>query len=110
MAGTRIFRGFGRFETGSSGEYRFSHHQTGGVSRPARAAYSFQNQIPRRDPWTTQLYIKGYAGNQRDRIYRGIGDAKAEESVTVDFAPIKNSRVGELAAKFDIVPGLSAKM
>ena len=32
-------------------------------------------------------------------------DAKALAAITVDFAPIKASKIGELAAKFDIVLG-----
>jgi protocatechuate 3,4-dioxygenase beta subunit len=104
------FQGFGRFETGSSGEYRFRTIKP--VVYPGRLAphIHFKIKTPGRDPWTTQLYIKGYAGNQQDRIYRGIGDAKAQESVTVEFAPIKDSRIGELAAKFDIVLGFTAKI
>jgi protocatechuate 3,4-dioxygenase beta subunit len=60
-----------------------------------------------REPWTTQLYIKGHPGNARDHIYRDIGDARAQEAVTVDFLPVKDSRLGELAAKFDIVLGFT---
>ena len=104
------FQGFGRFETGSSGEYRFRTIKP--VVYPGRLAphIHFKIQIPRRDPWTTQLYIKGDPGNQRDHVYRRIGDAKAQESVTVDFAPIKDSRIAELAAKFDIVLGFTANV
>jgi protocatechuate 3,4-dioxygenase beta subunit len=29
------------------------------------------------------------------------------ESVIIDFAPIKDSKIGELAAKFDIVMGFT---
>ena len=36
---------------------------------------------------------------------RGIKDAKQRASVIVPFALVKNSRIGELAAKFDIVMG-----
>jgi protocatechuate 3,4-dioxygenase beta subunit len=101
------FQGFGRFQTGSSGEYRFRTIKP--VPYPGRLAphIHFKIKTLGRDPWTTQLYIKGYSGNQRDGIYRGIGDAKALESVTVDFTPIENSRIGELAAKFDIVLGFT---
>jgi protocatechuate 3,4-dioxygenase beta subunit len=49
----------------------------------------FKTKVPGREPWTTQLYVKGYPNSQRDPIYRGIGDAKAQESVTVGFAPMK---------------------
>jgi protocatechuate 3,4-dioxygenase beta subunit len=101
------FQGFGRFQTGSSGEYRFRTIKP--VPYPGRLAphIHFKIKMPGRDPWTTQLYIKGYPSNQRDGIYREIGDAKARESVTVDFTPIENSRIGELAAKFDIVLGFT---
>ena len=45
--------------------------------------------------------------NEKDGIYRGIKDAKARESVTIDFVPVKGSRIGELAARFDIVLGVT---
>ena len=54
---------------------------------------------------TTQCYIKGESRNARDGIYRGIRDAKARAAVTIDFAPMKESRIGELGARFDIVLG-----
>jgi protocatechuate 3,4-dioxygenase, beta subunit len=103
------FQGFGRFETGSSGEYRFRTIKP--IPYPGRLAphIHFKIKTPGREPWTTQLYIKGYPTNQRDGIYRGIGDAKAQESVTVDFTPLKDSSIGELAAKFDIVLGWMAR-
>ncbi|HYY14768.1 MAG TPA: protocatechuate 3,4-dioxygenase [Chthoniobacterales bacterium] len=102
------FQGFGRFETASSGEYRFRTIKP--VPYPGRLAphIHFKLKTPCRKPWTTQLYIKGYPTNLRDGMYRGIGDAKAQESVTVDFTPLKDSRIGELAAKFDIVLGWTA--
>jgi protocatechuate 3,4-dioxygenase beta subunit len=40
-------------------------------------------------------------------VLRGIRDAKARESILIDFAPIKGSRMGEVAAKFDIVLGVT---
>jgi protocatechuate 3,4-dioxygenase, beta subunit len=101
------FQGFGRFETGSSGEYYFRTIKP--VPYPSRPAphIHFMIRAKGRDPWTTQLYIKGHHGNERDHIYRHIGDAKAQEAVTVDFAPVKDSHIGELAAKFDIVLGFT---
>ena len=36
-----------------------------------------------------------------------IRDPKARSSVTIDFAPMKDSRIGELAAKFDIILGFT---
>jgi protocatechuate 3,4-dioxygenase beta subunit len=102
------FQGFGRFQTGSSGEYRFRTIKP--VRYPGRLAphIHFKIKAPGREAWTTQLYIKGYPDNLRDGIYRGVGDASARESVTMDFAPRKDSRIGELVAKFDIVLGFTA--
>ena len=101
------FQGFDRFETGASGEYYFRTIKPGPYpSRPAPHIH-FMVRAKGQEPWTTQLYIKGHPGNQRDHIYRGIGDASAQELVTVDFVPVKDSRLDELTAKFDIVLGLT---
>jgi protocatechuate 3,4-dioxygenase beta subunit len=101
------FQGFGRFATGSSGEYYFRTIKP--VPYPSRPAphVHFLVRVKGRDPWTTQLYIKGHPGNERDHIYRHIGDAKSQGAVTVDFVPVKDSRIGELAARFDIVLGFT---
>jgi protocatechuate 3,4-dioxygenase beta subunit len=56
---------------------------------------------------TTQCYVKGEAGNARDGVLRNIRDAKAREAVIIDFAPIKGSKIGELAANFNVVLGLT---
>jgi protocatechuate 3,4-dioxygenase beta subunit len=56
---------------------------------------------------TTQCYIKGHPGNERDGIWRSIKDEKARESVTVDFAPLAGAKAGELSAKFDVVLGVT---
>jgi protocatechuate 3,4-dioxygenase beta subunit len=61
------------------------------------------------EKFTTQCYVKGAPGNARDGILNGIQDAKSRDSVIVDFAPVSGSRVGELAARFDIVLGLTPR-
>ena len=100
------FQGFGRFLTGSSGEYLFRTIKP--VSYPGRTPHiHFKLKAKGKELLTTQCYIKGFAGNERDGVWRGIGDAKARESVTVDFAPIQGAKAGELAAKFDIVLGVT---
>ena len=97
------FQGFGRFLTGSTGEYYFrTIKPTAYAGRPAPHVH-FKVKLKGRDPWTTQLFVKGDPGNQQDRLWRSIGDERARDSVTVDFTPIKGSRAGELAARFDIV-------
>ena len=98
------FQGFGRFLTGSTGEYYFRTIKP--VPYPGRAPHiHFKVRKGKGELLTTQCYIKGEARNERDGVYRGIRDRKARESVTIDFAPIKDSRIGELAARFDLVLG-----
>ncbi len=101
------FQGFGRFETGSAGEYYFRTIKP--VAYPTRPAphIHFLVKVKGREPFATQLYVKGHPGNARDQIYRGIGDARAQEAVTVDFAPVKDSRIGELEARFNIILGFT---
>src|SRR5437899_4795511 len=103
------FQGFGRFLTGSSGEYYFRTIKP--VRYPGRQAphVHFKIKMKGREQWTTQLFIKGFPGNLRDGVYGRIGDAKARETVTVPIVPVAGSRIGELAAKFDIVLGFTAE-
>lgn len=100
------FQGFGRFETASSGEYRFRTIKP--VPYPGRTPH-IHVKVKRGDRalLTTQCYIKGEPRNDRDGILRGIRDARARESVIVDFVPVAGSRTGDLAAKFDIVLGVT---
>ncbi len=98
------FQGFGRFLTGSAGEYYFRTIKP--VAYPGRTPHiHFKIKRNSKELLTTQCYIKGEAANEKDGIYRDIRDAKQRESVTIDFTPIKESKVGELAAQFDIVLG-----
>jgi protocatechuate 3,4-dioxygenase, beta subunit len=100
------FQGFGRFMTGSTGEYYFRTIKP--VPYPGRTSHiHLALKMKGRDKWTTQCYVKGEAQNEQDGVYRGIKDPKARESVTIDFAPIPASRAGELSAKFDMVMGFT---
>jgi protocatechuate 3,4-dioxygenase beta subunit len=100
------FQGFGRFLTGSTGEYLFRTVKP--VPYPGRSPHiHFKIKTPGKGELTTQCYIKGAEQNDRDGVLRSIRDAKARESVLIDFAPIKSSKLGELAAKFDIVLGFT---
>ncbi len=100
------FQGFGRFLTGSTGDYYFRTVKP--VPYPGRTPHiHFMIKRPRAEEFTTQCYIKGNAQNERDGIYRRIRDAKARDSVTIDFKPIKASKAGELEARFDIVLGVT---
>jgi protocatechuate 3,4-dioxygenase beta subunit len=100
------FQGFGRFLTGSTGEYYFRTIKP--VPYPGRTPHiHYAVKLKGREKFTTQCYIKGEPQNETDGVLRGIRDARAKESVIVDFAPVKESRIGELAARFDIVMGFT---
>lgn len=99
------FQGFGRFLTGSTGEYYFRTIKP--VQYPGRLAphIHFAIKAKGRERLTTQMYVKGHPGNARDFVLNAVRDPKARELIIVDFNPIKASATGELSAKFDIIMG-----
>lgn len=98
------FQGYGRFLTDSNGAYYFRTIKP--VPYPGRCPHiHYKVGKGGKELLTTQCYIKGEARNERDGIYRGIRDKQARESVTIAFEPLKESRIGELQAKFDVVLG-----
>lgn len=98
------FQGFGRFLTGSTGEYLFRTIKP--VAYPGRTPHiHFAIKRKGRKELITQCYIAGHPQNEKDSIYMGIKDPKARQAVTVPFVPLNNSPAGELAARFDIVMG-----
>ena len=100
------FQGFGRFLTSSTGEYVFRTIKP--VPYPGRTPHiHVAVKVPKQEKFTTQCYVKGHPGNAKDGVLRGIRDEKARESLMVDFAPLKGSKIGELAAQFDIVLGFT---
>ena len=101
----RNFQGFGRFVTGSSGEYLFRTIKP--VPYPGRTPHiHYKVKRAGKELLVTQLYIKGHAGNEKDGIWKRLSE-KERASVTVDFAPLPGTRAGELAAKFDLVLGVT---
>ena len=100
------FQGFGRFITGSSGEYLFRTIKP--VPYPGRTPHiHYKVKRAGKELLTTQCYIKGHPGNEKDGIWRNMKDEKQRAAVTVDFAPLKGAKAGELAAKFDVVLGVT---
>jgi protocatechuate 3,4-dioxygenase beta subunit len=99
------FQGFGRFTTGSTGEYRFRTIKP--VPYPGRPAPHIHIKIKKGDRplLTTQLFIRGYEGNTKDGIYNSTRDLIDRELLLADFKPVKDSKIAELAARFDIVVG-----
>lgn len=102
----KSFQGFGKFLTSSTGEYYFRTVKP--VPYPGRTPHiHFKVKRKGQPEFVTQCYIKGHPQNDRDGVLRGIRDPQSRESVLVDFAPMKESKIGELAAKFDIILGVT---
>jgi protocatechuate 3,4-dioxygenase, beta subunit len=99
------FQGFGRFTTGSTGEYRFRTIKP--VPYPGRPAPHIHFKVLRgdRELLTSQFNIAGHPGNKVDGVVLGGISMFDRELLMTKFEPIKGSKTGELAAKFDIILG-----
>jgi protocatechuate 3,4-dioxygenase beta subunit len=96
------FQGYGRFLTDTEGRYYFRTIKP--VAYPGRTPHiHFAVSRGRERLLTTQLFVKGDAGNDRDGIYQSLGDRK--DAVTADFVAMPESKIGELAAQFEIIVG-----
>ena len=82
------FQGFGRFTTGSSGEYYFRTIKP--VPYPGRPAPHIHVKVKRggRELLTTQIMIAGHPGNARDGVFLGAGDLVDRELIQTEFKPI----------------------
>ena len=98
------FQGFGRCLTARSGGYYFRTIQP--VQYPGRTPHIHVavNRV-KKELLVTQLYIAGHAQNEKDFVWLGVKDKKQRDSITVEFAKLKDSKIGELAATFDIILG-----
>jgi protocatechuate 3,4-dioxygenase beta subunit len=97
------FQGHGRFLTDSKGQYYFRTIKP--VPYPGRTPH-IHVAVSRNGQriCTTQLFVNGLKQNDSDGIYRGLSDDD-RKTVLVDFQPLKDSQIGELAASFDVVLG-----
>jgi protocatechuate 3,4-dioxygenase beta subunit len=98
------FQGYGRFTTDSRGQYYFRTIKP--VPYPGRTPH-IHVAVSRNGQriLTTQILVNGDPQNDGDMVARGVRDPLALETILVDFKPIRESKIGELAANFDIVIG-----
>jgi protocatechuate 3,4-dioxygenase beta subunit len=95
------FQGFGRFETGRAGEFRFRTIKP--VPYPGRTPHiHVKLKKGGRELLTTQLYVRDHPLNARDGLLRSIRDSAQRESVLVPFVP-----AGGFEARCDIVLGVT---
>ena len=110
-ATTRTSRAIGRFLTDSKGQYYFRtikpiSYTLIGIFRTAHIHFAISRNGRR--VFTTQMLVKGLPENARDSVVRGI-DPNALNTLLVDFKPMAGSKIGELAANFDLVLGKNAR-
>jgi protocatechuate 3,4-dioxygenase beta subunit len=100
------FQGFGRFLTGSTGEYYFRTIKP--VPYTGRTPHiHVKVKKGGRELLTTQIFVNGHPQNRTDMVLGELRDPIDRELVLVDFKPVKESKVGELSAHFDIVIGVT---
>ncbi len=98
------FQGYGTFTTASTGEYRFRTIKPAPYTGRTPHIHLRVNKGDR-ELLTTQVFVNGHARNRNDMVLAGIRDPIDRELVLIDFKPIKESKIGELSARFDIVIG-----
>ncbi|MBC5766010.1 protocatechuate 3,4-dioxygenase [Ramlibacter albus] len=77
------FQGFGRVNVGADGKYRFRTIKP--VQYSGRTPHiHFKVKLGGRELLTTQLYVEGDAGNERDFLWRNL-PADARAALTVPF-------------------------
>ncbi|HEY1342504.1 MAG TPA: IPT/TIG domain-containing protein [Bryobacteraceae bacterium] len=97
-----FFQGYGRFVTGSTGEYLFRTVKPG--LYPGRTRHVHMKvTYPGGRTLTTQVYVQGEALNASDGVLSGIRDTAQRNSVIVPFAAIPGAATGDLSAVFDVV-------
>lgn len=99
------FQGYGKFTTGSTGEYRFRTIKP--VPYPGRPAPHIHVKISQGDRYllTTQIFMRGFAGNLQDGVFLGAGDLIDRELASADFKAVPDSQLNELACNHNLIIG-----
>jgi protocatechuate 3,4-dioxygenase beta subunit len=100
------FQGYGKFLTGSTGQYLFRTVKPGLYPGRTRHVHA-QITSATGEKLVSQLYVQGDPLNANDGVLNGIRDQAQRNSVIVPWAPIPDSLSGELAANWDIVFGFT---
>ena len=100
------FQGFGRFLTGTGGEYLFrTIKPVPYVPRTPHIHYKVRRGG--QELLTTQLYIQGHPGNAGDGVWKELKTDADRAAVTKPFVALPGAKAGELAVKFDLVLGVT---
>ncbi len=95
------FQGFGATVTDADGRYRFRTIKP--VPYPGRTPHiHFRLEGAGFESLTTQMYVRGEPRNETDFLLNRIRDARARESLLVEFAAEPGASAA-LSARFDLV-------
>jgi protocatechuate 3,4-dioxygenase beta subunit len=101
------FQGYGQMLAGNDGSFRFRTIEP--VPYTGRTPHiHFAVTDPSGGRLTTQMYLRGHPLNERDFIFRRIGDPKAREIVQVTLEAAPEIEEGTRAGRFDIILGKTA--
>jgi protocatechuate 3,4-dioxygenase beta subunit len=95
------FQGFGATTTTADGSYRFRTIKP--VAYAGRTPHIHYKVKAGNRELTTQMYLAGEPGNERDFLYRNLGSSAS--LVTVALAPAPQIEPEAIAGRFDIVLG-----
>lgn len=98
------FQGFGKTVTDAEGRYRFRTIKP--VPYPGRAPH-IHFRLASRDfgRLSTQMFVAGDPANERDFLFRQLGDARARARTVVALVPAEAGAGASLAGEFEIVLG-----
>ncbi|MFG0290557.1 MAG: intradiol ring-cleavage dioxygenase [Rhodopirellula sp. JB044] len=106
------FQGYGQFETAGDGGYRFRTIKP--VPYPGRPAPHIHIKVSQngQELLTTQLLVRGHAGNARDGVFRRVREKQQRELLLGDFRKLDESKltkagIPEWSCHFDIILGQS---
>jgi protocatechuate 3,4-dioxygenase beta subunit len=99
------FQGYGRMLVAADGRYSFRALKP--VAYPGRTPHvHFKVAMAAGGLLTSQFYIAGEPGNERDGVFRGaIRDPRQRERIEMRLAPASGLEPGALATTMDIVIG-----
>lgn len=98
------FQGYGRLLVSADGRYSFRTLKP--VAYAGRSPHiHFKVATSTGRTLTSQFYVAGDPGNERDGVFRGIRDPRQRELVMMKLAPAPGVEAGALATSMDIVVG-----
>ena len=97
-----FFQGFGKTVTDPNGNYRFRTIRP--VAYPGRVPHiHFKVKAKSFVELTTQMFVAGDPGLDRDFVWRAVGDADAKKRLVIELKPATGDRGATFDGNFDIV-------